>query len=136
MEFSTKGGGVRDGRFLTKKKEQKNTQYNVSDHDQHPHPCTHIQRPRGPCIPKVKKQNSNTKKTTWAKNTGFCIKIILRQTYFFQFKRHLVFSILGWGDPFQLGSRSAGWIKLQTSLEKPSDKCQRTHIIQNSFHDA
>ena len=27
-------------------------------------------------------------------------------------------------------------LKLQSSLEKPSDKCQRTHIIQNSFHDA
>ena len=31
---------------------------------------------------------------------------------------------------------SEGWLKLQSSLEKPSDKCQRTHIIQNSFHDA
>ena len=47
-----------------------------------------------------------------------------------QFKTHLFFSIFGWG------SWSEGWTKLQSSLEKPTDKCQRTHIIQNSFHDA
>ena len=53
-----------------------------------------------------------------------------------QFKTNLFFfSFLGGGDPFQLGSWSEGWLKLQSSLEKPSDKCQRTHIIQNSFHD-
>ena len=51
-----------------------------------------------------------------------------------QFKTHLFFQFLGGGDPFRLGSRSEGWIKLQTSLEKPSDKCQRTHIIQNFLH--
>ena len=42
---------------------------------------------------------------------------------------------LGGGDLFQLGSCSEGWLKLKSSLEKPSDKCQRTHIIQNSLHD-
>ena len=47
----------------------------------------------------------------------------------------LFFSIFGWGDPFQPASWSEGWLKLLSSLEKPSDKCQRTHIIQNSFHD-
>ena len=40
---------------------------------------------------------------------------------------------LGGGDLFQLGSCSEGWLK--SSLEKPSDKCQRTHIVQNSLHD-
>ena len=53
------------------------------------------------------------------------------------FKTHLFFlQFLSGGDPFQLGSWSEEWLKLQSSLEKPSDKCQRTHIIQNSFHDA
>ena len=42
---------------------------------------------------------------------------------------------LGGGDLFQLGSCSEGWLKLKSSLEKPSDKCQRTHIIQNALHD-
>ena len=52
-----------------------------------------------------------------------------------QFKTHLFFlKFLGGGEPFQLGSLSKGWLKLQSSLEKPSDKCQRTHIIQNLFH--
>ena len=67
-------------------------------------------------------------KKTWAQNTGFCIINTLRHTYFF--------TIFGWGDPFQLRSWSEGWLKLKSSLEKPSDKCQKTHIIQNSFHDA
>ena len=53
-----------------------------------------------------------------------------------QFKTHLFFQFFGGVDPFQLGYPSEGWLKLQTSLERPSDKCQRTHIIQNSFHDA
>ena len=35
---------------------------------------------------------------------------------------------------FQLGSCYEGWLKLKSSLEKPCDKCQRTHIIQNSLH--
>ena len=85
VEFSTKGGGVSDGRFSTKKK-----------------------------------------------NIGLKHWILHKD----HFKTHLFFSIFGWEDPFQLGSRSEGWLKLQTSLEKPSDKCQKTHIIQNSFHDA
>ena len=53
------------------------------------------------------------------------------------FKTHLFFfQFLGGGDPFQLRSWSEGWLKLKSSLEKPSDKCPRTHIIQNLFHDA
>ena len=43
---------------------------------------------------------------------------------------------MGGGDPFQLRSWSEGWLKLKSSLEKPSDKCQKTHIIQNLFHGA
>ena len=27
-------------------------------------------------------------------------------------------------------------LELKSSLDKPSDKCPRTHIIQNLFHDA
>ena len=67
-------------------------------------------------------------KNVGIKHTGFCLIINLRQTYFFQF--------LGGGDPFQLRSWSKGRLKLKSSLEKPSDKCQKTHIIQNSFHGA
>ena len=40
----------------------------------------------------------------------------------------------GRGNLFQLGSCSEGWLKLKISQEKPSDKCQRTHIIQNFLH--
>ena len=46
------------------------------------------------------------------------------------------YSIFGWVDPFQLRSWSKGQLKLKSSLEKPSDKCQKTHIIQNLFHGA
>ena len=49
-------------------------------------------------------------KKTWAQNTGFCIIIILRHTYFFQF--------LG-GDPFQLRSWSEGW-KISLFFFNPS----------------
>ena len=41
------------------------------------------------------------------------------------FKRHLFFSFFGWGDPFQLRSWSKGWLKLKSSLQKLSDKCQK-----------
>ena len=37
------------------------------------------------------------------------------------------------GYPFQLGSWSEGWLKLKSFLEKPSDKCQKTHIIRIRF---
>merc|ERR1712208_11605 len=38
-----------------------------------------------------------------------------------QFKTHLFFfQFLGGGDPSQLGSWPEGWLKLQSSLEKPS----------------
>ena len=55
-----------------------------------------------------------------------------------QLKKILFYSIFGWGwgDPFQLESWSEVWFKLKSSLEKPSDKYQRTHIIQNSFNGA
>ena len=43
------------------------------------------------------------RKKIWAQNSGFCLRIILRHTYFF--------SIFGWGDPSQLGSWSEGHIK-------------------------
>ena len=43
------------------------------------------------------------------------------------FKTHLFFPIFGWGgDPFQLRSWSEGWLKHKSSLEKASDKCQKT----------
>ena len=35
-------------------------------------------------------------------------------------------------DPFQLRSWSEGWLKLKSSLERPSDKWQKTHIIAKS----
>ena len=53
-----------------------------------------------------------------------------------QFKTHFFFSIFWWGDPFQLRSWSEGQLKLKSSLEKASDKCQKTHIIQNLFRGA
>ena len=33
-------------------------------------------------------------------------------------------SIFGLGDHFQVGSGSEGWLKLKSSLEKPSYKCR------------
>ena len=49
--------------------------------------------------------------------------------------RHTPISFNFWlWDPSQFGSWSEGCLKPLSSLAKPSDKCQRTHIIQNSFH--
>ena len=42
------------------------------------------------------------------------------------------------GDPFQPGSwseRPKGCSNFKTSPKKPSDKCQRTHIVQISIHE-
>ena len=36
---------------------------------------------------------------------------------------HFFSLIFEWVDPFQLNSWSEGWLKLKSSLEKPSDKC-------------
>ena len=52
----------------------------------------------------------------------------------YNFKDTLIFSLFGLEDLFQLGSWSKGWPKLKNSLERASDKCQRTQIIQNLFH--
>ena len=35
-------------------------------------------------------------------------------------------------DPFQRRSWTEGWLKLKSSLERPSDKWQKTHIIAKS----
>ena len=51
-------------------------------------------------------------------------------------KTHLFFSSFGWWDPSKLRSWYEGVSNLKSSVERPSDKCQRTHIIQNLFHDA
>ena len=37
-------------------------------------------------------------------------------------------------ESFQLRSCSERWLEFKSSLEKPSDKYQKTHIKQISFH--
>ena len=51
-------------------------------------------------------------------------------------KTHLYFSIVGWVTLLSLDPDLKGVSKLKSFVESPSDKCRRTHIIQNSFHDA
>ena len=50
------------------------------------------------------------------------------------FKTHLFFQFLGGGTLLSLDPGLKAVSNLETSVERPSDKCQRTHIIQILFH--
>ena len=54
----------------------------------------------------------------------------------YHFNTHLSFLILGWGTLFSLDLDLNGCSNFKSYLEKPSDKCQRTHIMQNLIHGA
>ena len=49
-------------------------------------------------------------------------------------KTPLFFSLLGGETPFSLDLGPKGCSNIKRSLEKPSDKCQGTPIIQNLFY--
>ena len=50
------------------------------------------------------------------------------------FKTHLFFHFLVWGTLYRLDPGPNSGLNLKSSLERPTDKCQRTHITQNLFH--
>ena len=94
---------------------------------------------RRPLVPNELVENS-TKEGGWVNNRLFFRKKGGKQGLktFDSSSQSLVeififFSNFWVKDSFQLGSWSKWWIKIKTSLEKPSDKCQRTRIIQTLF---
>ena len=48
--------------------------------------------------------------------------------------KHWILSNNQFKTPFSLDLGTNGHSNFKSFLEKPPDKCQRTHIIQNSFH--